>query len=81
MGGWAKPQLGFGNFVFFVLFFVGLDVSKKKYQLDMLVGGWYLADPSFSPIFYIFFNLTKPLSDIYIGRQSSDSLHPMTAQR
>ena len=62
VGGWVKPQLGFGffygNFVFFVLFFVVIHVSKKYLKLDMGVGGCCLANPSFSRIF---FNLTKPL--------------------
>ena len=41
----------FGNFVFFVLFFVVVHVSKKQFKLNMGVGGCCLANPSFSRIF------------------------------
>ena len=44
----------FGNFVFFVLFFFVVHVSKKKLKLNMGVAGWGLANPSFSRIFRLF---------------------------
>ena len=40
---------------------------QKKKKLDRGVGGWRLANPNFS---WIFFNLTKPLSKhIYLNRK------------
>ena len=48
----------FGNFVcFFFNFFyfiVVVHVSKKIKKMDRAVGGWGLANPSFSRIFYFF---------------------------
>ena len=57
VGGWVKPQLGILFFLilcFFVLFFVVLHVSKKKKILGKGVGGYDLANPSFSRIFGLF---------------------------
>ena len=66
MGGWVKPQLGllffFGNFVFFVLFSCYQMFQKKKKKIGL--GGWWVgSDQSeFFSEFWIFFNLTRPLS-------------------
>ena len=46
-------------FVFFVLFFIFSNVSKKNNELDRGVGGCCPTNSSFS---WIFFNLTRPLS-------------------
>ena len=59
VGGWVKPPLGFfpfflkfcGFFVFFVGFIFVVHVSKKKKKW---IGGWVLANPSFSRIFGFF---------------------------
>ena len=45
-------------FFFFFLLFSCFHVLKKN--LDKDVGGWGLTNPSFSQIFWFFFNLTKP---------------------
>ena len=40
-------------------------LPKKLKKLDRRVGGWCLANPSFSLDFLNFFNLTKPLTCSY----------------
>ena len=61
---WVKPKLGLFFFLenvvfslFFVLFFVVVHVSKKITKW-IGGGGWGLANPSFSRIFF-FFQLDK----------------------
>ena len=69
MGGCVKHQLGFdfffGKFVFFVLLFAVVHVSKKKLKMDMGVGGWVSDQSEFLSDFLIFFNLTKPLKGLH----------------
>ena len=68
VAGWVKPQLKFTFFleilrffVFFVLLFVIVHVSKKNEKMDKGVGGWGLDNPSFSRIFRFFLTWQGPL--------------------
>ena len=70
VGGWVKPQLGFlffGGF-FFCVFFVLFSCSKCfKKKMDRGVGGFCLTNPSF----WIFFNLTRPLTEYLLAEHVS----------
>ena len=65
----------FLEIVFFLVFFVlssGLKMfKKKKKKMDSGVGGWVLTDQSkFFSDFSIFFNLTRPLNNVKITKNT-----------
>ena len=84
MGGCVKPQLGFcccWNFVFSVVFFYCCTCFWKKKKMDRRMGGWGLANLSFSRNCGFFFNLTRPLRHLRWSQIENSHWCPWLVQK